>query len=118
VSVQVDRVAVRLARAVFAWTLNEHDVGIVESTLEVDRSAARLVEAAWVADVDGNALVLSASVIVIEGRIDVLVSRGKGRSCSGQGGEGAEDDGVLHDGDDFALELVLTLKSCWKLLSS
>ena len=54
-SIQSDAVAVDLARAVWAWAFDEQDVGVVETSLKVDGSAARLVQAAWVVDVDGLA---------------------------------------------------------------
>jgi hypothetical protein len=58
VSVQGDAVAVDLAGAVGARALDEQDVGVVEAGLEVDGSAAGLVQAAWVVDIDGLAATL------------------------------------------------------------
>lgn len=54
-SVQGDAVAVDLAGAVGAWAFDEQDVGVVETSLEVDGPAAGLVQAARVVDVDGLA---------------------------------------------------------------
>ena len=54
-SVQGDTVAVDLAGAVWAWALDEQDVGVIETSLEVDGAAAGLVQAARVVDVDGLA---------------------------------------------------------------